>query len=68
MKEVTISVTDEQYEQIQSGMSPAEALVPHGKWMQVHEIDGVKKGACSNCFKVRPVDNFCPCCGSRMNG
>lgn len=68
MKEITVSVTDEQYERILRGQVPADVLVPRGKWMQVYEVNGIKKGTCSQCFKVRPVDDYCPCCGARMDG
>lgn len=41
---------------------------PKGKWLEIHIYpdthEGHTYGTCSNCLRVRIVDNFCSNCGS----
>ena len=49
---------------------PAVNAVPvvHGRWNHIEMYEGHAMGECSNCLKLRIVDNFCPNCGARMDG
>ena len=42
--------------------------VRHGLWINHTMIDGHIHAECSECHKVRIIDNFCPNCGCRMDG
>ena len=42
--------------------------VRHGRWINHTLIDGHIHAECSECHKVRIIDNFCPNCGCRMDG
>ena len=44
------------------------APVRHGRWINHTMIDGHIHAECSECHKVRIIDNFCPNCGCRMDG
>ena len=49
---------------------PAADVAPvrHGRWINHTMIDGHIHAECSECHKVRIIDNFCPNCGCRMDG
>lgn len=57
---------------------PAEAIkatptadiapVVHGRWFYHTLIDGHIHAECSECHKIRIIDNFCPNCGAKMDG
>lgn len=40
--------------------------VVRGRWLHETEIDGHACGECSECHKIRVIDNFCPSCGAEM--
>ena len=42
--------------------------VRHGRWLHHTLIDGHINAECSECHKVRIIDNYCPNCGCRMDG
>ena len=42
--------------------------VVRGRWLHETEIDGHACGECSECHKIRVIDNFCPSCGAEMMG
>ena len=42
--------------------------VRHGRWLYHTMIGGHIHAECSECHKVRIVDNYCPNCGCRMDG
>ena len=44
------------------------APVRNGRWINHTMIDGHIHAECSECHKVRIIDNFCPNCGCRMDG
>lgn len=44
------------------------APVRHGKWLHHTMIDGHIHAECSECHKVRIIDNYCPNCGAKMDG
>lgn len=50
-------------------MLPAADVVPvrHGRWLYHTLIDGHIHAECSECHKVRIIDNFCPNCGAKMD-
>ena len=43
------------------------APVRHGRWINHTMIDGHIHAECSECHKVRIIDNFCPNCGAKMD-
>ena len=43
------------------------APVRHGRWINHTMIDGHIHAECSECHKVRIIDNYCPSCGCRMD-
>ena len=43
------------------------APVRHGRWINHTMIDGHIHAECSECHKVRIIDNFCPNCGAIMD-
>lgn len=47
---------------------PAADVAPvrHGKWLNHTMIDGHIHAECSECHKVRIIDNYCPNCGCLM--
>ena len=49
---------------------PAADVAPvrNGRWINHTMIDGHIHAECSECHKVRIIDNFCPNCGCRMDG
>ena len=63
---------DDMQDQIRDMVSrfPAEDVAPvrHGRWINHTMIDGHIHAECSECHKVRIIDNFCPNCGCRMDG
>ena len=44
------------------------APVRHGRWLHHTMIGGHIHAECSECHKVRIIDNYCPNCGCRMDG
>ena len=44
------------------------APVRHGWWINHTMIDGHIHAECSECHKVRIIDNYCSHCGCRMDG
>lgn len=42
------------------------APVVHGRWMNTEHLDGHTVGECSECHKIRVIDNFCAACGAKM--
>lgn len=42
--------------------------VRHGRWINHTMIDGHIHAECSECHKVRIIDNYCPNCGAKMDG
>lgn len=50
-------------------MLPAVDVAPvrHGRWLYHTLIDGHIHAECSECHKVRIIDNFCPNCGAKMD-
>ena len=46
--------------------------VKHGRWelvtIKYYPGQTVRVGYCQKCNEERPVDNFCPNCGARMDG
>lgn len=51
-------------------MLPAENVFPvrNGRWLYHTLIDGYIHAECSECHKIRIIDNYCPNCGARMDG
>lgn len=49
---------------------PAADVAPvvHGRWVNTDYLDGHTVGECSECHKIRIVDNFCAACGAKMDG
>ena len=48
-------------------LPPADvAPVRHGLWINHTMIDGHIHAECSECHKVRIIDNYCPNCGAKM--
>ena len=49
---------------------PAADVAPvrHGRWLHHAMIGGHIHAECSECHKVRIIDNYCPNCGCRMDG
>ena len=43
------------------------APVRHGRWLYHTLIDGHIHAECSECHKIRIIDNFCPNCGAKMD-
>lgn len=50
-------------------MLPAADVAPvrHGRWLYHTLIDGHIHAECSECHKIRIIDNFCPNCGAKMD-
>ena len=48
---------------------PAADVAPvrHGRWLHHTMIDGHIHAECSECHKVRIIDNYCPNCGCKMD-
>lgn len=42
--------------------------VVRGRWLNETELEGHACGECSECHKIRVIDNFCPNCGADMRG
>ena len=42
------------------------APVRYGRWLYHTLIDGHINAECSECHKVRIIDNYCPNCGAKM--
>lgn len=43
------------------------APVVHGRWLYHTLIDEHIHAECSECHKIRIIDNFCPNCGAKMD-
>ena len=43
------------------------APIRYGKWLHHTLIDGHINAECSECHKVRIIDNYCPNCGAKMD-
>ena len=43
------------------------APVRYGRWLYHTLIDGHINAECSECHKVRIIDNYCPNCGAKMD-
>ena len=67
------------YDSIEQAITDSEDGVPcdhlievdpvrHGRWINHTMIDGHIHAECSECHKIRIIDNFCPNCGCRMDG
>lgn len=50
--------------------TPSADVAPmqHGRWLYHTLIDEHIHAECSECHKVRIIDNFCPNCGAKMDG
>ena len=50
--------------------APAAAVAPvrHGRWLYHTLIDGHIHAECSECHKIRIIDNYCHNCGAKMEG
>lgn len=50
-------------------MIPAADVAPvvHGRWLYHTLIDEHIHAECSECHKIRIIDNFCPNCGAKMD-
>lgn len=48
---------------------PAADVAPvrNGRWLYHTLIDGHIHAECSECHKIRIIDNFCPNCGAKMD-
>lgn len=48
---------------------PAADVAPvrHGRWLYHTLIVGRIHAECSECHKIRIIDNFCPNCGAKMD-
>lgn len=48
---------------------PAADVAPvrHGRWLYHTLIDGHIHAECSECHKIRIIDNFCHNCGAKMD-
>ena len=44
------------------------APVVHGRWLNTEHLDGHMYGECSECHKIRIIDEYCSHCGARMDG
>ena len=49
---------------------PAADVAPvvHGRWLNTEHLDGHMYGECSECHKIRIIDEYCSHCGARMDG
>lgn len=48
--------------------TPEVWLIPtKPRWLHTDYLDGHTVGECSECHKIRGVDNFCPSCGAKMD-
>ena len=49
--------------------APAADVAPvrYGRWLYHTLIDGHIYAECSECHKIRIIDNFCPNCGAKMD-
>ena len=43
------------------------APIRYGNWLHHTLIDGHIHAECSECHKVRIIDNYCPSCGCKMD-
>lgn len=55
-----------QYMEIIPAVDVAQAR--HSRWLYHTLIDGHIHAECSECHKVRIIDNYCPNCGAKMDG
>lgn len=59
------------YFQIKSILTSTKAAdvepVRHGRWLYQILIVGHIHAECSECHKVRIIDNYCPNCGAKMD-
>ena len=63
-----IYLCDEKFEAAIRKIQAADvAPVRHGRWLHHTLIDGHINAECSECHKVRIIDNYCPNCGAKMN-
>lgn len=48
---------------------PAADVAPvvHGRWLNTEHLDGHMYGECSECHKIRIIDEYCSHCGARMD-
>lgn len=45
-----------------------ESLRPHGQWLgKIVLVNGIMSQECSNCHRIRPIDDFCAACGAKMD-
>lgn len=59
---------DRACKRINSAPSIKAAPVRHGRWLELHEENGHEMGICSRCHHERIIDNYCPNCGTKMDG
>ena len=59
---------DDTLDYIDSEQAADVAPVRHGRWLHHTMICGHIHAECSECRKVRIIDNFCPNCGADMRG
>ena len=59
-----------QIKSILTGMKAADVVeVRHGRWIgEPVDIGGSTAMECSECHKVRVVDDYCSACGAKMDG
>lgn len=55
-------------EKIRKMPSADVAPVVHGRWLNTEHLDGHMYGECSECHKIRIIDEYCSHCGARMDG
>lgn len=45
-----------------------ESLRPRARWLgEIVRVNGTMSQECSNCHRIRPIDDFCAACGAKMN-
>ena len=54
-------------EKIRKMPSADVAPVVHGRWLNTEHLDGHMYGECSECHKIRIIDEYCSHCGARMD-
>lgn len=64
----TMFVVMEMFDFVDHKIESADvAPVRHARWINHTMIDGHIHAECSECHKVRIIDNYCPNCGCRMD-
>lgn len=55
-----------EFEIVEAEQEADVAPVRHGRWINNTMIDGHIHAECSECHKVRIIDNYCSNCGAKM--